>query len=342
MKKSNTKQPFRVLSLQIDAFANRAFEGNPAAVCFLSHTLAPFIDAAVLQAIAFENNLSETAFLTPQNGSDASERNFSECSRFNLRWFTPSMEVPLCGHATLAAAAAIFACANNPAPCLYFETLSGELSVRRDTSSESSKLRLEMDLPLLLTQPATPVSQDFNLNSPLLAAVLGTEGSTRLDVEEIVYEPNLRYLVVLLQKEMTVTEFELLEPNIRAMHGAHTSGQLAGLVITAKCANIDTTSANISVSASSNDSEATESCEYDFLSRFFGPWAGIDEDPVTGSAHSILGPYWARRLGKKALTARQCSCRGGDLSLLVKEESKRVVVSGGALIVIRGEFLLYL
>lgn len=236
--------------------------------------------------------------------------------------------MPLCGHATLGAAAAIFACAKNPAPCLYFDTLSGELSVRRDAST-GKKLRLEMDLPLLPPKEAALVCPDFVQGSALLNAALASEGTSALqEVSEILYEPNLRYLIVVLQGEMTRSQFESLQPDVQSMHAAHSTGQVVGVILTARASN-DT-----------SNSTAQDSSGYDFLSRFFGPWAGIEEDPVTGSAHSVLGPYWAARLGKKVLTARQCSRRGGDLSVTVNEESGRVVVSGGAVVVIKGELLL--
>lgn len=318
---------------QVDAFANKTFEGNPAAVCFLSSTLRELPDE-VLQAIAAENNLSETAFVQPlprpEPRSENSPDNEFKCSnRFKLRWFTPEIEVPLCGHATLASAAALFECAGNTAETVFFETLSGELAVERvaEQGNGTDSLKLAMNLPLLQPVPAESISRDFLKDSPLVAAALGKSSLYIIDnglIEEIVYDPSLRYLVIVLDGLMTQTHIENVKPDVKAMHTAHTEGKLVGIILTGAAATPNSNS----------------TIQHHFYSRFFGPWAGIDEDPVTGSAHSVLGPYWADRLGRTELKARQCSKRGGELDVTVERKAGRVVVSGGAVVVIRGELLL--
>jgi len=225
------------------------------------------------------------------------------------------MEVPLCGHATLAAAAAIFNGTENAADCLFFDTLSGELSVKRDAATGM----LSMDLPLLEPGSNLP-SEDFEANSELIQAALS--GTPAVQVEEILFEPSLRYLVVRLGTakgtEISRDQFEATQPNIARMHAAHAGGQLVGIILTVP---------------------GPEGGPHDFLSRFFAPWAGIEEDPVTGSAHSVLGPLWTKRLGKSELAARQCSKRGGELKVVVDFERHRVVVKGEAAMVVRGELL---
>ncbi len=320
---------------QVDAFANKAFEGNPAAVCFLASTL-PELPDSVLQAIAAENNLSETAFVQPVSraGNSPEKDEFKSCNRFKLRWFTPKIEVPLCGHATLASAAALFECAGNTFDTLLFETKSGELSVQRVAATEENEsLKLAMSLPLLKPVEAEPYSKDFSQDSPLVAAALaGTVSGCSpahahidnyAEILEVLYEPTLKYLVIVINNLMTQQQVENLKPDIKAMHAAHTEGKLVGVIITA-----------------SGFVGIKPDAKHDFYSRFFGPWAGIDEDPVTGSAHSVLGPYWADDCDTKELKARQCSKRGGELGVSVDKERERVVVSGGAVVVIRGELML--
>jgi len=324
-----TSSSYLNTATQVDAFATKAFDGNPAAVCLLSSTL-PDLPDEVLQAIAAENNLSETAFLRPlTQPEDKSENNpekeFKICNRFALRWFTPKIEVPLCGHATLASAAALFDCAGNTAKTLYFDTKSGELAVERvdEKNNGTDTLKLAMSLPLLKPVPAESIPQDFTKDSPLVEAALGKSRSYIIEkdyIKEIVYDPALRYLIIAFDGPITQSYIESLKPDVKAMDAAHTEGKLVGVILTG--------------AAESN------SLHHDFFSRFFGPWVGIDEDPVTGSAHSVLGPYWAEKLGKTELKARQCSQRGGELDLTVDWEAKRVVVAGGAVVVIRGELLL--
>ena len=257
---------------QVDAFTSEPFGGNPAAVCVLP---AP-ADPVWMQRIAREMNLSETAFLVRR-----------ESGEFDLRWFTPAVEVDLCGHATLASAHVLWEQGNLPpdAPAV-FHTRSGRLS---------AVLRggwIEMDFPAEPDEPA-PAPDG-------LAAALGAEptyvGRNRFD-----------YLV----EVDTQTTLERLTPDMRRLRELETRG----IIVTARA--------------------ATEG--FDFVSRFFAPNTGVDEDPVTGSAHCCLGPYWRRRLGRDTFTARQVSERGGLVKVAVCGE--RVTLSGQAVTVLRGELL---
>lgn len=253
---------YSIRQYQVDAFATRAFAGNPAAVC----PLASWPEDSLMQAIAEENNLSETAFFVPS------------AKGFRLRWFTPVREVDLCGHATLAAAHVLFEILGYPNPTIVFETLSGELTVRRRGGL------LEMDFP---AQPP--------LACPAPEALVEGLGQRPLEV---------------LAADDYIAVFDS-EDAVRAITPDHALlGRLdrRGVIVTAAGSDVD------------------------FVSRFFAPKYGIPEDPVTGSAHCELAPYWAKRLGKNSLAARQVSRRGGDLLCEVK--SDRVLLSGSAVTVL--------
>jgi PhzF family phenazine biosynthesis protein len=253
---------------QVDAFTDRVFGGNPAAVM----PLPRWLDDATLQAIAMENNLSETAFLVASGGG------------YELRWFTPSVEVNLCGHATLAAAHTLFEHLDHVADDVRFQTLSGELRVHR----EGDVLTLDF--------PATPlVTTDVDL------AICNALGAT---ASEAVISPDNPHAVVY------VYEFEQDVASLRPDFAALRAASKLCVIATAP----------------------GETC--DFVSRFFGPQVGIDEDPVTGSAHCALVPYWSKRLGQLKLQARQISARGGDLGCELRDG--RVFMSGGAVTFMRG------
>jgi PhzF family phenazine biosynthesis protein len=230
---------------QIDAFATRLFTGNPAAVIPLER----FEADAVLQAIAAENNLAETAFIVPEGGD------------YRLRWFTPTAEVPLCGHATLASAAAVMERLEPGRSAVVFHSASGPLRVHRAGTG------YVMDFP---ARPCEPVA-----TPPGLAEALGVA-----PVE--VYENDFNYMAV-LESAPTV---RALAPNMAAVARMDRSGVI--------------------VTAAGDGS-------HDFISRYFAPAKGIPEDPVTGSAHCMLAPYWARRLNKTAFRAFQASRRGGEI-----------------------------
>jgi PhzF family phenazine biosynthesis protein len=250
----------------VDAFTSRIFGGNPAAVVILEQN---WLADKLLQAIAAENNLSETAFV------------IRGAQPFPLRWFTPKIEVDLCGHATLASAYVLLEHYFPAYRHIKFATRSGELSVSRRGS------QLAMDFP---ARPGerVPISND-------IIAALGTKPTE-------VYLA--RDLLAIFSAE---AEVAALKPNLEAV------------------AALDTFA--VIVSAKGN--------EVDFVSRFFAPRAGVPEDPVTGSAHCTLIPYWARRLGKDILVARQLSVRGGELSCEMKGD--RVLIAGDAVEYLRGE-----
>ena len=249
---------------QIDAFASGLFRGNPAAICPLDRWLPD----PVLQAIAAENNLAETAYYVLEKG------------RYRLRWLTPVLEVDLCGHATLAAAAVILEVRKELAASrITFDTRSGEVSVDRSGDVYT------LDFP---SQPAAPVPAN-----PDLTAALGAQPSAFL---------RARYDLCIFETE---EQIRALSPDMRALN------RIAGKVI---------------VTAPGND------C--DFVSRFFAPGAGIDEDPVTGSAHSTLIPYWSARLGKTKMFARQVSARGGEL--WCEDRGNRVGIGGHAVKYLEG------
>jgi len=251
---------------QIDSFTDSVFSGNPAGVC----PLDAWIDAETMQAIATENNLSETAFFV-REGDD-----------YALRWFTPACEVDLCGHATLASALIILTRLEPHRNGARFTTQSGPLVVERDGD------RLAMDFPARPPVPCTPHSG--------LVPALGVEPEEILGAER-------DYLAVYPDLATVLS----LEPDAAGLMGM----DRPTVIVTAP----------------------GEDC--DFVSRFFGPAVGIYEDPVTGSAHCTSVPYWARRLGKTRLFARQVSARGGEL--WCEDRGERVRMAGHAAVYLEGE-----
>ncbi|MCB0284281.1 MAG: PhzF family phenazine biosynthesis protein [Calditrichae bacterium] len=250
---------------QIDAFADQLFEGNPAAVCFLDE----FPDKTIMHNIAAENNLSETAFLVKEKDG------------YHLRWFTPSIEVELCGHATLAAAHVLFKHLNFDEEYIRFYTKNCRISVKQDG-----------DL-LVMNFPAR-----FPVEVPMPADLI--EG---LGAEPVKLFKDMNYLAVFDSPK----QVRDLKPRFRVLSRIN----YAGIICTA----------------------ADE--EYDFVSRYFAPYAGINEDPVTGSAHTSLTTYWSKVLGKKELVARQISKRGG--TLYCKDLGDRVEIAGKAITYLKGE-----
>ncbi|MGN6374105.1 MAG: PhzF family phenazine biosynthesis protein [Sphingomonas sp.] len=265
---------------QVDAFARQPFTGNPAAVIPLHH----WLDDDLLQKIAAENNLSETAFLVPIGGS---EDEGGEGPDFELRWFTPTSEVVLCGHATLASGHYVLT-ADPQRQRVQFQTRhSGVLEVAR---SDGGGYR--MALPAWRAEPR-PL--------PELVAALGLSGDL-----PTFWHPH-RYGLVVVD---TPDQVRALEPDFRRMAAQ-------GDVLTI-------------VTAPGEDT--------DVISRAFAPGAGIDEDPVTGSAHAVLVPYWAEQLGRDHFTAYQASKRGGYLDC--RADGDRVILGGDCVTVIEGVFSL--
>lgn len=262
----------RIPICTVDAFTSEPFKGNPAAVCILEEDR----DSDWMLSVAQEMNLSETAFVRRRADDDG----------FDLRWFTPAIEVDLCGHATLASAHALYESGELGLDDeAVFHTRSGVLRARRDGEW------IELDLPRLDPEAgALPSGAAEAIGAP--ARWTGRDSS--------------KYLVELDDAETVRT----LEPDlayIRKMRNSY------GIVVTAP-----------------SDDPA-----FDFVSRFFAGPAGIDEDPVCGSAHCMLGPYWANKLGKTELLAHQCSARGGVLRVQV--HARRVGVAGRAVTTMRGE-----
>ena len=261
----------RVKCWQVDAFTDRPFAGNPAAVCWLEEEADP----QWMQSVAAEMNLSETAFVRRQ-GED-----------FGLRWFTPTVEVDLCGHATLATAHALwFAGVASSSKALRFHTKSGVHTCTRDGDF------------IDLNFPSTPATE--TVAAEPVAKALGVQP---LSVGKSKY-----YLLVVVDSADVVRS---VQPDFGKIGELPTKG----VIVTA----------------------AADDPKFDFVSRFFAPALGVNEDPVCGSAHCCLTPYWADRLGKKQMMAHQCSARGGVLRLRL--DGDRVILGGQAVTVWQGELL---
>jgi PhzF family phenazine biosynthesis protein len=258
--------------VQVDAFTKRAFAGNPAAVCVLGEA-AP---EPWMRDVAREMNLSETAFLVPREDG------------YNLRWFTPAVEVDLCGHATLASAHVLWEDGHLPeGRQARFHTRSGLLTADRRGEW------IEMDFPAKIAVAAVAPAE--------LLPALGIAGA------KFVGKNAFDYLVEVDSEEV-----------VRALGPDHSTLRkvpVRGVIVTAR----------------------SSSAEFDFVSRFFAPGSGVDEDPVTGSAHTALGPYWAGILGKSELTAFQASARGGVVR--VRVQGDRVLLGGQAVTVMTGELV---
>jgi PhzF family phenazine biosynthesis protein len=257
---------------QVDAFTKERFKGNPAAVCLLDAAASP----AWMQSVALEMNLSETAFLYPTPDG------------YNLRWFTPAVEVDLCGHATLASAHVLFESGALPTDSIArFHTRSGLLTAKIDAGL------IEMDFP---TDPAEPRDEP----SLGLLEALGVDPL-------YIGRSKVNYLVEVSSE----SEVRNMKPDFTKLARLG----LLGCIVTSR----------------------SGSAEYDFISRFFAPSAGINEDPVTGSAHCCLAPYWSAKLNKMKLVGYQASLRGGVVR--VKLAGDRVMIGGNAVTVMVGELL---
>jgi PhzF family phenazine biosynthesis protein len=277
------EEKLRVPTYIVDAFCESQFKGNPAAVCLLEDEL----EDELLQNIAMEMNLSETAFLYSLD-----DKPISESCKFSLRWFTPKVEVPLCGHATLATAWVLFEEVGVGAKEIFFTTKSGTLVAK-----------LEEEGVLLDFPKEEP--REYEPSSELLAAMNIRE------YQQCQLAKGLGYILIHLKDEDEVLK---VEPDYEKMIELSLDDMI-GVIITAKA-----------------DSQ------YDFISRFFAPWVGVSEDPVTGSAHTVLAPYWSKILGKNEMLAYQASERGGEVR--VRNRDDRVELIGSAQIVLKGELYL--
>lgn len=256
----------------VDAFTNVPFGGNPAAVCIVEQD----VDAAWMQNVAAETRLSETAFI--QSGSG---------SRFNLRWFTPTVEVNLCGHATLASALVLWTEDRVPSSQnIEFETKSGLLTATRVAEGTA------VDFPSISSH-SIEVPPDLEDVLGIDFVWVGTAGED---------------LLIEVDDPVLVKNFQ---PNFSKLSTVETR---RGIIITAK-----------------GDTDGSA----DFVSRFFAPRFGIDEDPVTGSAHCALGPYWGAKLGKQELNGHQVSARGGKIAIILAED--RISLIGNGVTVMKGE-----
>jgi PhzF family phenazine biosynthesis protein len=255
---------------QVDAFTSELFKGNPAAVC----PLEKWLPDEVMQQLAIENNLSETAFIVPEGEG------------YRIRWFTPGTEVKLCGHATVATAHILFSELNYTKETILFHSLSGELRVKK---TAESKIQL-----------------DFPANPPEAVAEVPKGMFEGLGIEGEVFKTSFDYLVVLNSQK----EVEALSPDFKTLAQVKARGVIA----------------------------SAKGDEVDFVSRCFYPQSGVDEDPVTGSAHTIMIPYWANRLNKNKMVARQLSRRGGELYCELVND--RALMEGYAVTYMKGEYYL--
>lgn len=270
----------------VDAFTDEPFKGNPASVCLLKQKK----EEGILQSVAAEFNLSETAFLlTPP------KKTIEDSQFFYLRWFTPKTEVSLCGHATLAAAAVLFNEFDVSTSKVTFETKSGKLTAEKECES------IRLNFPSEETRSINP-NQDL----------LRTMGIP--DFEDACLSETSETLLIRLKDEMTLLG---LKPDFERMKSIPTKENIKGIIVTSK-----------------------GHLPYDFVSRFFAPWLGINEDPVTGAAHTVLTPYWAKILGKHEMLAYQASSRGGELKVRM-HKNRRVDLIGKAVIVSKGELYLH-
>ncbi len=278
----------KIIFYQIDAFTEMPFAGNPAAVCISSNPLPD----ALMQNIAREMNLSETAFLSPLVEEDAR-------GDYSLRWFTPETEVSLCGHATLAAAAALHA-EGIMRDEIGFHLHRLNLPASVSYSNDGFTLNFPADKPVPLANaifPTGKLPEALGIKTENIAILWGTS--------------NRQLLVEISSKE----ELLSLNPDQKALLQLRfsDSSSPAGLIVTAP---------------------GEQSGKADFYSRFFDPWEGIPEDPVTGSAHCLLTPYWAEKLGKSELIAHQLSSRGGEI--LCRLLGDKVELTGKAVIIASG------
>ncbi|XP_052069343.1 phenazine biosynthesis-like domain-containing protein 1 isoform X1 [Mytilus californianus] len=288
----------------VDAFTDVPFQGNPAAVCLVNNE--KLLSEEKLQQIAAEMNLSETVYII-----DTHQTGFTLGDRFRIRWFTPTNEVNLCGHATIASASVLFYQLNNQSNRITFDSASGPLITERAQPNG-----ITMNFPL-----NPPEKQEEEEMSSLLQLVL-----PKNKIHSLHYSQSTKKLLVRMTDHCTRLDLESLRPDTTAMMNAESTGKVTGVIITLK-GTID------------NGCVDKNGEEYDFISRYFAPWNGIPEDPVTGSAHTVSGAYWSDVLKKKSLYARQCSKRGGDIRIQIKDDG-RVNLTGKSAIVLKGTFMI--
>lgn len=265
----------------LDAFTNQKFRGNPIAICPLEKP----ISNELMQNIAFEINFSETAFVWNENSD------FSQSNTFNLKWFTPTNEVSLCGHGTLGTSALLFNYFNNQNTEIFFETLSGKLSAKKEDNL------IWLNFPKRNYEnfiPSEEVLSALGINN-YLSCVLSKNSQTLL---------------------IELDDISTINPDFVKLKNIE-QDFIEAVIVTKK----------------NND-------KYDFSSRYFTPWHGINEDPVTGSAHCLLSTYWSNKLQKNEMLAYQASLRGGEVNIKTFDNSDRVFLGGETVMVLKGELLL--
>ncbi|MGY5238720.1 PhzF family phenazine biosynthesis protein [Clostridium tertium] len=270
---------------QVDAFTSEAFKGNPAAVCILENDISD----ELMKNIAQEMNLSETAFVKPLKNLNIGKGNL-----FSLRWFTPEVELDLCGHATIATSKVLFDEFNIKEQYIKYETKSGLLTAKKKDE------KISLDFPI-------DKALDFNLTQDILDAM-----GIRSYSKAIIGEKTRKLVIEVKDKENIIN----LKPNFEILKSLKFKSDVKGIGVTCR----------------GNE-------KYDFISRYFNPWDGINEDPVTGSVHTLLANYWSNKLNKMDMNAYQASNRSGEISLKLLEND-RVKLSGEAVIVLRGELYL--
>ncbi|MCF0148826.1 MAG: PhzF family phenazine biosynthesis protein [Clostridium sp.] len=270
---------------QVDAFAEESFKGNPAAVCILEEDISDDL----MKNIAKEMNLAETAFVKPLEN-----KNISDCELFSLRWFTPKLEVDLCGHGTIATSKILFDEFNIKTNEIKYESKSGILISKK----EGDKITLDFPIDNFL---------NYDISEDILKAM-----GIKNYVQAIIGE-NTRKIVIEVNSEEEVIN---LKPNFDKMLSLNFDTKVTGIGVTTKGSE-----------------------KYDFISRYFNPWGGINEDPVTGAFHTVLAKYWNIKLNKTKMLAYQNSDRGGEISIELLENN-RVKLSGKAIIVLKGELYL--
>jgi PhzF family phenazine biosynthesis protein len=270
---------------QVDSFTNQPFRGNPAGVCILGQD----IPANLMQSIAAEMNLSETAFCVPLG-----EKGASDSREFDLRWFTPTVEVALCGHATLATAKILFDEFKNGSKELHFFTKSGELIVGK------ADAKLSMDFP----------------SDPVVESEIPIEILNALGVEKAPYTASSLNLNMKMIEVKNPDIVRNLKPDFGRLKEMGETFSNGGFLVTSRWGEKG----------------------FDIISRFFAPVYGIDEDPVTGAAHTVLGPYWSKKLSKNEIKSYQASARGGEVDVVIKGD--RVDIIGQAVTVMRAEMVI--
>ncbi|KAM6546653.1 hypothetical protein CsatB_027389 [Cannabis sativa] len=286
---------------QVDAFTESAFKGNPAAVCLVDEDR----DDQWLQSVAAEFNISETSYLTRLPSESNSDG--SSTPRFRLRWFTPVVEVTLCGHATLAAAHTLFSSGKIDSDVIEFVTLSGILTAKKVAqNNKASDGVTHKGFFVELNFPSDPIAIFNSIEVSMISNALGGASVIYLG-----RTTTLDYLIVVVPSAKDVID---LQPNFDAIGKFPGNGMIVTGI-------------------------APSESEFDFYSRCFFPQYGINEDPVTGSAHCSLASYWSKELGKCDFVAYQASPRGGELNIHLDEHNQRVFLQGKAITVMEGKLL---